>query len=95
MIRIGGASIMLSDILTVERRTIRGSGAIPGAILGALAVGVVGYSFGGTCESTSGCGGRLILVGAGAVTGGFLGLVAGKAIHSGTVRWESIWQRGD
>ena len=90
--RISGASVPLSDIASVERRTVRGGGAIPGAVLGAIGLGALGYAIGGACESTSGCGGRIVLV-AGAVTGGLLGLIAGQAIHPSTVRWDSIWQR--
>lgn len=92
-IRIAGRSLSVSDIRRLERRSVRGSGAMVGAVVGAVALGVIGFRLTGLCDVSSGCGDEIALVGAGAVTGGFLGMVLGKAISPGAIEWLQIWRK--
>lgn len=80
------------DVLGIQRRSVRGSGTVPGAVIGGLTLGAFGLALTGLCES-GGCGDTFTLIGAGAVTGGFLGMVAGKLLRPGEIRWIPVWRR--
>jgi hypothetical protein len=84
-------SLPYAEVTRIERRFTQGSGTLVGGAVGVIALGMFGFAITEMCESTSGCGGSIALVGGGAVGGGFLGMVIGTLAFPGEESWTTVW----
>lgn len=88
--RIGDAFLEPAAIRSLDRRTQEGSGALVGALVGAIVIGAL-------AESASDWNGRgdgstnWIALSLGAGGGAMLGMLAGHTVHPGRTSWQSIW----
>lgn len=79
-------------ILRVERRMVRGNGALVGGLIGLVVGGFMGAGVAqGLSEGDAGSG--LEGFGVGGGLGGMLGVLSGHIAAPGRVEWEPVWIR--
>jgi hypothetical protein len=89
--KVASSIFSYAEVSRVERRVNQGSGTLAGGALGAIAVGLLGFGITEMCESSSGCGGSIALIGGGAVVGAVLGMVIGTLASPGEEMWTSVY----
>ncbi|HEX2168027.1 MAG TPA: hypothetical protein VHG09_12410 [Longimicrobiales bacterium] len=79
-------------VLCIERRVVRGSGALVGGLIGLVAGGLMGIGVAeGLRDPEPGAGLRGFGFGAG--LGGMFGVLSGRIAAPGRVEWERVWMR--
>ena len=88
------AQLALRDVVSVDRRIRRGSGALPTGLFGAAVLGLFGAGLAGLCESDC----EYAWVGpmaGGAAAGMALGSVMGAVIAPGRIEWRRVYPPTD
>lgn len=81
-------------VLRIERRVVRGNGALLGGVIGLVTGGLMGAGMAqGLSDGEPGSG--LEGFGVGAGIGGMLGALSGHIAAPGRVEWEPVWVRRD